>query len=124
MPWCSVCAIAVAAGECSDLTLILLGTPTPCRSLLCQLCLVHNVAPPSWNAARRLLSRPNFVDSTLDLHPAHIPAGTKETVQELFRLTHVASVYRKQPKAIAVLIWWCGVVVQAPELGLGPPELM
>lgn len=64
------------------------------------------------------------MDSTLDLHPAHIPAATKETVQELFRLTHVASVYRKQPKSIAVLIWWCGVVVQAPELGLGPPELL
>jgi len=26
-------------------------------------------------------------------------------------------------QAVAVLIWWCGVVVQAPELGLAPVEM-
>jgi len=82
-----------------DGTRVTLTDPLPAFSLPPhQLCLVHSVNPPSWNAARRLLSRPNFVEQTLDLHPAHIPASTKDTVRELFRLTHVASVYRKQAK--------------------------
>lgn len=100
---------------------------TPSRHLATlagMLCLIHNVQPPSWNAAKRLLSRPDFIEHTLDIHPKHIPSATKDTVQELFRLTHVASVYRKQPKAVSVLIWWCGVVVQAPELGLAGPAIV
>ena len=84
----------------------------PTALLAGMLCLLHNMSPPTWATARKLIRRETFGQECVALQPDAVAKRARGLVRNLFRMHDTWGSCQGGPELNRALVQWVGVVVK------------